>query len=110
METMMSDAYEPFNIVCTNKGQHPRIKLTKIRFRDDGTLYDWRVSDSFHPADGGNWEKLWTRADGQPNQVFVVNCPRCRRNTELTPDKWRVLFVGLVAKGVTRLDISALPF
>ena len=82
-----------------------------ITFRDDnGTLKTWRISDSFHPADSEHWEALWTRADGQPNKVFIANCPRCPRNLELTPDKFRVLFVALVEKGVSRLDISSLPF
>jgi len=107
----MSDTYDPFDIVCTGKGTHKRTKLTKITFHDDnGTLKDWRINDSFHPAESDHWETLWTRADGQPNEVFVANCPRCRRNLQLTPDKFRVLFVALVEKGISRLDISMLPF
>jgi hypothetical protein len=110
MENIMSDAYDPFDIVCTDKGTHKRTRLTKITFHDDGTLKTWRVSDSFHPADSKHLETRWVRADGQPNGVYVANCPRCRRNLELTPDKFRVLFVALVEKGVSRLDISHLPF
>jgi hypothetical protein len=107
----MSDAYDPFDIVCTGKGTHKRTRLTKITFRDDnGTLKTWRISDSFHPADSDNWKTLWTRADGQPNEVFVANCPRCRRNLELTPEMFRLLFVGLVEEDVSRLDISLLSF
>ena len=107
----MSDAYDPFDIVCTRKGTHKRTRLTKITFHDsNGTLKTWRISDSFHPADSEHLETLWTRADGQPNEVYVANCPRCRRNLELTPDKFKVLFLALVEKDVTRLDISSLPF
>jgi hypothetical protein len=111
MAGIMSDAYDPFDIVCTGKATHKRTRLTKITFRDNnGTIEKWRISDSFHPAESEHLETLWTRPDGQPNKVFIANCPRCDRNLELTPDKWRVLFLALIEKGVSRLDISLLPF
>jgi hypothetical protein len=112
MENVMSDVFDfdVFNIVCTGKGTHKRTRLTKFTFHKDGTLHKWWISDSFHPAETEHLETLWTRADGQPNEVFIANCPRCPRNLELTPDKFRVLFVALLEKGVSRLDISMLPF
>ena len=106
----MSDAYDPFDMVCTGKGTHKRTRLTKITFRDNGTIEKWRISDSFHPAESEHLETHWARPDGQPNQVFIANCPRCSRNLELTPDRFRYLFVALVEKNVYRLDISSLPF
>lgn len=108
----MSDAFDfdVFDIVCTGKGTHKRTRLTKLTFRYDGTLKTWRISDSFHPADSEHLETLRTRPDGQPNEVFVKDCPRCPRHPELTPDKFRHLLVALLEKGVSRLDISRLPF
>ena len=108
----MSDAFDfdVFDVVCTGKGTHKRTRLTKITFRDKGTIKTWQISDSFHPAESEHLETLWTRPDGQPIEVYIANCPRCRRNLELTPDKWRVLLVALLEKGVSRLDISSLPF
>jgi hypothetical protein len=112
MEDIMSGTFDfdVFNIVCTGKGTHKRTRLTKITFRDDGTLKTWWISDSFHPADSEHLETHWTRPDGQPNKVFIANCPRCPRNLELKPDTFRVRLVALLEKGVSRLDISLLPF
>jgi hypothetical protein len=112
MEDIMSDGFDfdAFDIVCTGKGTHKRTRLTKFTFHKDGTLHMWRISDSFHPAESEHLETLWTRSDGQPNEVFVKNCPRCGRNPELTPEKFQHLLVALLEKGISRLDISMLPF
>jgi hypothetical protein len=108
----MSDAFDfdVFDVVCTGKGTHKRTRLTKKTFRDDGTLKTWRVSGSFIPAESEHLKTHIPRVDGQPNEVFVYDCPRCPRHLELTPEKFRVLLVALLEKGVSRLDISMLPF
>jgi hypothetical protein len=112
LEDIVNDGFDfdVFDVVCTDKGRHDRTRLTKKTFRDNGTLKTWRISDSFHPADSEHVERLWTRPDGQPNGVFVYDCPRCPRHLELTPEKFQRLLVGLLEKGVSRLDISLLPF
>ena len=70
-----------FDIVCTGKGTHKRTRLTKITFRDDnGTLERWRVSDSFHPPESEHLETIWTRADGEPSEVYVASCQKFTAN------------------------------
>jgi hypothetical protein len=110
---------EVFDIVCTGKGTHKRTRITKITFFDIGAA-EWRAGGSFqvpdnpgttpvvHADDLGAF--LARRLDGRPNEVYVFDCYRCRRTTELRPEKFQILIPLLRERGVSRLDISDLPF
>jgi len=100
------------DVVCTDNGRHKRTRLTRITIHDDGGG-EWRAGGSFHPPD--NLEGIEpvrgpARIDGRPNEIFMADCPRCPRTLELTPDLFRGLVVLLEKHGVSRLDISDLPF
>jgi hypothetical protein len=115
MEDRMSGQFPPaetfvFDIVCTNKGQHKRTRITKITIHPDGSA-KWRAGRSFHtPTNSDAWGPIPTRKDGEPNNVFVMDCGRCPRWVELQLEKFRLLVPTLITHGVTRLDISDLPF
>jgi hypothetical protein len=97
------------DVVCTGKGTHKRARLTKIAIDEDGGG-SWRAGSGFYPATSDAWETISPRLDGKSNEVFVADCGRCPRNFELTPENFRYLVVALRERGVSRLDISRLPF
>jgi len=101
-------SYE-LDIVCTGGGAHKRARLTKITFDDVGGA-NWRVGGGFYPVDSDEYESIFTRPDGKPSEVFIGYCGRCPRNFELRPEKFRYLVGALRRLGVSRLDISRLPF
>lgn len=91
-----------FVVVCTNRGAHKLAKLTRIGVDADGSP-TWRVGNGFYPPG-------LERADGKINEVYVFDCWRCPRTLELTEEKFQVLGGWLLRLGVSRLDISELPF
>jgi hypothetical protein len=83
--------------VCTDKGQHKRTLLTKITVSEQGST-EWRTGRSFSaPGEAGN-------------TGYTFDCPRCPKKVELRPETFQLLVTQLLERGVSRVDISRLPF
>jgi hypothetical protein len=80
-------------VFCTDRGQHRRRRLWTGS--PDGVM---ALSEPGH-ADGATWR----RGGG-----MRFRCPTCRRDVQLTPDRWELLVKGLDAAHVTEVDTSFL--
>lgn len=90
-------------IVCTDRAQHRRIRLTTARLHlsDRGMNH---ALEHFAPpmADAGPRSSV-----GRESYTFI--CPRCGRNPQIKFDKWWRLLEAVAESGRDEFDISLLP-
>lgn len=83
------------SIVCTDRGQHRRTRLTTARMRRSERGMNWPLERFAPPV-----------PDAKP-QSFV--CPRCTRTPQVKTDKWWMLLEAVVMDHQKEFDISLLP-
>jgi hypothetical protein len=92
------------DVVCTDKGQHRPYRLLQVMIGPKPE--DFRpVTDhlSFRPAGRGS-------PLGGSSGHDEFHCPRCHRNTRINHQRFVHGLQQLVQSGITKLDVSRLPF
>ncbi|MFF9006083.1 hypothetical protein [Streptomyces goshikiensis] len=99
----MAEEYR-VGIVCTDKGQHPRVRLTMARREPDGSHGMTYAFRNFAPP----------MSDAEPQTAvgrnsYVFRCPSCPRMPQVEATRWWEIIDRLAAAGLKELDISLLP-
>lgn len=88
-------------LVCTDRGQHKRIRLT--------TLEGWWPKDGVDAGPvvytrdvGRHWGPA---GDGLPQEF---SCPLCRRNPQVRGERWHELTRGMLNSSAQQFDVSYL--
>lgn len=91
-------------IVCTDRGQHTRVRLTMARREADGSHGMTHALRYFASP----------MRDAEPGSMmgrssYVFRCPACPRTPQVEATRWWQLVDEVRAAGFTELDISLLP-
>lgn len=97
-------------IVCTDRGQHKRTWITRMRLdrRDDGSEgWSSPITDGKHSMYGP------PDADAEPGDMisresYGFACCRCTRHPKIRRDRWKALMDGARRVGLEEFDVSAL--
>ena len=91
-------------VVCTGRGRHKEVRITFVRWHEDGT---WTM-----PGHGEWAPPIPDAKAGFPRGAYAFECsdPTCLRNPQIHREKWIRLIKELRRVGVGRVDISLLPF
>ncbi|MGV9426602.1 hypothetical protein ACWDO7_20235 [Streptomyces sp. NPDC003656] len=91
-------------IVCTDKGQHARVRLTMARREADGshgmTYAFMYFASPMRDAKAGSMI-------GRNSYIF--RCPACPRTPQVEATRWWQIVDEMRAAGFTELDVSLLP-
>lgn len=92
-------------VVCTDRDRHKQRRLYFLTQRDEGAKI-LLVKGWYKLRSPDHYQAIAPSVRG----AYTFTCPRCGRSSEVSADNLRALVDGLVASGVSSLDISALPF
>ena len=100
-------------IYCTDRGRHRRRDLYALT-GPPGGLYLMRLVYGPAPSAGNDAPVYDTIADGASGVAVALtdalSCPLCRRKPLMSTRRWRRLYDGLAASGVSDVDMSARTF
>lgn len=90
-------------IICSDRGQHQRVRLTNARRELDGSRGMSHALRYFAPP----------MDDAEPRSListssYVFRCPRCCRTPQVTADRWWKLVDAAASAGLDEIDISVL--
>ncbi|WP_148574952.1 hypothetical protein [Nocardioides caldifontis] len=92
-------------VICTDRGQHKRTRLTTVTW--------WRPLKGNEPdqrdmsAVGRHWDAPSANPHGS-TLPYEFWCGVCRRNTQVTADRWWRLAEGARTRDMRDLDVSYL--
>ncbi|MGY0231157.1 hypothetical protein [Longispora urticae] len=91
-------------IVCTDRSQHKKIRLTTARRMLTGERGMSRALERFAPP----------MRDAQPHSMvgrdsYTFVCPLCTRTPQITRERWWEIVEEFARAGLGELDISLLP-
>ncbi|MFK0235946.1 hypothetical protein [Streptomyces vinaceus] len=91
------------SIVCTDRGQHRRTRLTTARMRQSERGMNWPMERFAPPMPGAEPQSFICR------EAYTFVCPRCTRTPQVKADKWWMLLEAVVMDHQREFDISLLP-
>lgn len=97
-------------VVCTDRGQHKRTWITRMRYdrREDGTLgWSSPVVEGKH-AMYGPPDPDAHPGDGLSRESYGFACSRCTRWPRIEAARWLALMDGARRVGLAEFDVSAL--
>lgn len=91
-------------VICTDRGQHKRVRLTTVIRELDGGLHMSRAFEAFAPPMGkeAEPETLVSR------NAYTFVCPRCNRSPQVGRDRWWYLVREYARVAAPWVDISKL--
>jgi hypothetical protein len=90
-------------IICTDRGQHRRTRLTTARLRLSERGMNWPMERFSPPMPDAKPHSFV----GRESYTFV--CPRCTRTPQIKADKWWMLLEAVAKERRNEFDISLLP-
>ncbi|MET8055838.1 hypothetical protein AB0F05_35350 [Streptomyces microflavus] len=91
------------SIVCTDRGQHRRTRLTTARMRRSERGMNWPLERFAPPVPDAKPQSFVCR------EAYTFVCPRCTRTPQVKTDKWWMLLEAVVMDHQKEFDISLLP-
>ncbi|MFE3390598.1 hypothetical protein [Streptomyces anulatus] len=90
-------------IVCTDKGQHRRLRLTTARLHESDRGMSFALQHFAPPMAKAAPGSMISR------QSYTFICPKCRRSPQMKAEAWWQLLDAWAGAGKDELDISLLP-
>ncbi|XMA37600.1 hypothetical protein O1157_15955 [Streptomyces albogriseolus] len=90
-------------VVCTDRHQHRRIRLTTARLHHSDRGMGFALQHFAPPMVDAEPRSMI----GRESYTFI--CPKCRRTPQIRTDKWWSLLEAVAEAGQDELDISLLP-
>lgn len=91
-------------VVCSNRGQHHRARLTTVIREMSGELHMPRAFEAFAPPLGD----LAEEGELGSRDSYTFWCRRCSRTPVVEPIRWWNLVLRHAYEGIERIDVSFL--